>query len=74
MSNIIPFIRPIEIAIARLDSVLDEMLDSDKYDDVQSRMLWFEIHTAKHLLEKELGLINETEKSGLKVIGPVAKE
>ena len=73
MSNIIPFIRPIEIAIARLDSVLDEMLNSDKHDDVQNRMLWFELHTARHLLEKELGLIKETEKSGIKVIGPVAE-
>ena len=54
MSNIVKLNRPIEIALWRVQNILDEMLVSYRYQDAQSRMIWFQLDTIKHLLEKEL--------------------
>ena len=68
MSNILYYNRPIEIALARIESVLDQMYKSDQYKDTESRMLWHELDSARKMLLKELNTRQKENEIGISVI------
>ena len=68
MSNMLYYNRPIEIALARIESVLDQMYGSDQYNDTKSRMLWHELDSARKMLLKELNTRQNENEIGISVI------